>query len=79
MSRTVSKAKNATQAPPRFPALTPAQKAWAAARRDELRAAIDEGIESGEKDGYVAFDVRRLLELIAAKNTSKTSKVRSKR
>jgi uncharacterized protein YecT (DUF1311 family) len=71
----VPKSSSATQAPPRFPALTAAQKAWVAARRTELKAAIDEGIESGAKDGYVAFDVQRILGLIEQRR----SKVRAKR
>lgn len=78
MSKNASKVVSVTRAPPRFPALTPAQRAWVAARRAELKAAIDEGIESGEKDGYVAFDVERILGLIHERRTSKSPK-RSKR
>lgn len=78
MAKNVPKSVSATRSPPRFPALTPAQRAWVAERREELKSAIDEGIESGEKNGYVAFDVERIVGLIRARRAGKAAK-RSKR
>jgi hypothetical protein len=77
MAKNVSKSASVTQSPPRFPPLTPA-RAWVAERREELKSAIDEGAESGEKSGYVAFDVERIVGLIRARRAGKAAK-RSKR
>lgn len=60
-----------TSQPTEFPTLTKAQRAWVAARRNELKAAIDEGIESGERDGYRAFDVDRILAFIEQRRATK--------
>jgi uncharacterized protein YecT (DUF1311 family) len=60
-----------TSQPPEFPTLTKAQRAWVAARRSELKAAVEEGIESGERDGYRAFDVDRILAFIEQRQTAK--------
>jgi uncharacterized protein YecT (DUF1311 family) len=72
------KTKTSTGQPPHFPGLTKAQRTWIAARRNELKAAIDEGIESGEKDGYRAFDADRILAFIEQRRTDKQAK-RAKR
>ena len=73
-----SKAIKPSATPPLFPALTKAQRAWVVARRAELKAAVDEGIESGEKDGYRAFDADRILGFIEQRRANKTVK-RAKR
>ena len=54
-----------TSRPSAFPALTKAQKDWVAARREELKITVQDGIESGKKSGYREFDAKRLLAFIA--------------
>ena len=63
-----------TAQPPNFPPLTKAQRAWVAARRGELKAAIDAGLESGDKDGYLTFDVDRILAFIEQRRRAKPLK-----
>lgn len=58
--------------PPLFPTLTKAQRAWVVARRAELKAAIDEGIASGAKDGYRAFDADRILAFIEQRRANRS-------
>lgn len=78
MVKRTQTSKAAVKAPPQFPALTKAQRDWVAARREELKAAIDAGIESGRKDGYRAFDIERILCLIEERRQTRRNK-RAKR
>ena len=74
MKKAVSKAKKLTGQPPEFPALTKDQRDWVAARRKELKSAIEAGIESGQKDGYRAFDAERILAFIQRRHADKPVK-----
>jgi len=72
MAKRTTKGGTLTRLPPEFPALTKAQKAWVSARRSELKAAIDAGIESGTKEGYRAFDPERILTFIEQRRAQRT-------
>ena len=74
MKRTTSKPNKLTGQPPDFPALTKDQRDWVAARRKELKSAIDAGVESGQKEGYRAFDAERTLAFITQRRADKPVK-----
>ena len=74
MKKAVSKANKLTGQPPEFPALTKDQRDWVAVRRKELKSAIDAGIESGQNDGYRAFDAQRILAFIMQRRAAKPVK-----
>ena len=76
MKRTSVKPGAGPKQPPAFPALTKSQKEWVAARRIELKVALEAGIESGKKDGYRAFDADRILAFIAERRLKKKVRTR---
>lgn len=73
MKSSKSKSNSGTIQPPLFPALTKAQREWIAARRCELKSAINSGIESGKKSGYREFEAERLLSFIEGRRSRSRS------
>jgi len=72
MAKSAPKTERTTAKPPAFPALTKAQRVWVSARREELASAVTAGIDSGEKDGYRAFDAERILAFIEERRLAKS-------
>jgi hypothetical protein len=72
MKRSTDKQAAGSTRPPAFPGLTKPQKDWIAARRSELKTAIEAGIESGKTDGYRAFDADRILAFIEQRRPKKS-------